>query len=507
MLEGSILKSLRDAHQPENLAGKRSLDFGVYYKNTLVALCHALEDAILGQDYSPLMITAFQRGKWYLEEADRYMDLAERSRQVVIMAAADSGFAEHPTSQRDNVALVEIEPADAVAQEWHLIVVSPQYTAMVLCQELSEEDYGTAGVPTADLERKFYGLWTFEPSLVVETATLAIAHVQRYNPALSHVLTDHLDAISGQIQQQEAQGGLPTADHLGDIVSRVVDYLQHGEQRLTHSPQEHSGLASVGLDYNLVSNELQAFLRIAQLIDQTDLSNPMAAAEVASLAESLGQLLDLPAWQLHRLRLAGLLHRIAQLQGAAMEITPGVSRYGDDDTIAPSCPLVPGTQILRTMNRLKAIATILNHQAEWWNGMGYPAGLAGDEIPLESRILGLVSCFQQHLAAGRRSNPDAALDFAPSMLDSLASTSATTLTQALSACQAQEGERWDPKLVEALALLVNGLQQGLSLSIAVPKIAAGMWMLDSHAEDDLLSNTFSADARQTDPSKAGSSTP
>ncbi len=508
MLEGSILKSLRDAHQPENLAGKRSLNFGVYYKNTLVALCHALEDAILGQDYSPLMITAFQRGKWYLEEAERYRDLAERSRQVVIMAAADSGFAEHPTSQRDNVALVELESTDAVAQEWHLIVVSPRYTAMVLCQELSEKDYSTGGVPTADLERKFYGLWTFEPSLVIETAKLAIAHVQRYNPALSHTLTDHLEAIVGQIQQQEAQGGLPTADHLGDIVSRVVDYLQHSEQRATHSPQEYSGLAAVGLDYNLVSNELQAFLRIAQLIDQTDLSNPMAAAEVAVLAETLGQLLDLPAWQLHRLRLAGLLHRIAQLQSAAMEITPGTAaRYGDEDAAPPSCPLVPGTQILRTMNRLKAIATILNHQAEWWNGTGYPAGLAGDEIPLESRILGLVSCFQQHLATGRQSNPDVALDLAPSMLDSLPSTSAATLTQALAACQAQEGERWDPKLVEALALLVNGLQQGLSLAIATPKIAAGMWMLDSHDEDDLLSHAVPAEARQTNLSKASSSTP
>ncbi len=486
MLEGSILKSLRDAHQPENLAGKRSLNFGVYYKNTLVALCHALEDAILGQDYSPLMITAFQQGKWYLEEAERYADLAARSQQVVIMAAPDSGFAEHPTSQRANVALVELDAADTVAQEWHLIIVSSRYTAMVLCQELSEEDYGVAGVPAADLDRKFYGLWTFEPSLVIETSALAIAHVQRYNPELGQQVAARLDAIAAQIQQQDALSELPTADHLGDIVSRVVDYLQHSQQSLTHSLPEHSSLEAVGLDYNLVSNELQAFLRIAQLIDQTDLSNPMAAAEVASLAESLGQLLDLPAWQLHRLRLAGLLHRIAQLQGAAMEITPGVSRYGDDDTIAPSCPLVPGTQILRTMNRLKAIATILNHQSEWWNGMGYPAGLAGDEIPLESRILGLVSCFQHHLAAGRRSNPDAAPDVITPPTEAPSPAAAAALAAALSACQAQEGDRWDPKLIEALALLVNGLQQGLSLSIAVPKIAAGMWMLDSHAEEDLL---------------------
>jgi hypothetical protein len=37
-----------------------------------------------------------------------------------------------------------------------------------------------------------------------------------------------------------------------------------------------------------------------------------------------------------------------------------------------------------------------------------------------------------------------------------------------------------------LTLLVMGLQQGMSLPIALPKIAAGLWMLDSHSEDELL---------------------
>jgi len=46
------------------------------------------------------------------------------------------------------------------------MILSPTYTAMVLCQELSAADYGAGGQPAADLERKFYGLWTFEPALV-----------------------------------------------------------------------------------------------------------------------------------------------------------------------------------------------------------------------------------------------------------------------------------------------------------------------------------------------------
>ena len=88
MLEGSILQELGVNHQSSQ-PGKRPLNFGVYYKNTLVALCHALEDCILTSSSQPLVVTAFQRGKWYLQEADRYADLAERSQQIVIMAAPE----------------------------------------------------------------------------------------------------------------------------------------------------------------------------------------------------------------------------------------------------------------------------------------------------------------------------------------------------------------------------------------------------------------------------------
>lgn len=469
MLEGSILHQLREAHKPGQI-GKRSLNFGVYYKNTLVALCHALEDCILTARSQPLVVTAFQRGKWYLQEADRYADLADRSEQVVIMAAADSGFAEHPTSQRSNVELVSLNPSDPVAQEWHLMILAPTYSAMVLCQELSEEDYGKQGIPEQDLERKFYGFWTFEANLVQEAIELAITHIRPYNPALADKLTAQLETITANQTHER--------DDLGAIVSRVVNYLQEGQAGLSHIQQAQPllELHQDILDSNLVSNEVQAFLRMAQLTDQADISNPAAASEVTALIEAIGQLLDLPAWQLNRLKLAGLLHRLAPLQRTEAVLTPGQSgRYAETASdAAPSCPLVPGAQVLRTMPRLRAIATIITHQTEHWNGSGQPAGLAGDEIPLESRILGLIVDFQQRLARLR------------AVEESHRLSNADIAARALEECRRAEGDRWDPKLVETLALLVCGLQQGLSLSVSMPKISAGLWLVDSHCGDDLF---------------------
>ncbi len=456
MLEGSILQKLEAAHR----GGKRPLNFVVYYKNTLVALCHALEDFILESDSAPLMMTAFQRGKWYLQEADRYGELAEKSSQVVIMAAPDAGFAEHPTSQRSNVALVSLEPTDPVAQEWHLIILSETYTAMVLCQELSALDYGAKGPPENDPERKFYGFWTFEPELVQETMDLAIAHSGRYDPDLQQ-------ALRAQVEKITAAFGTKQRDDMSVVVSRVVDYLQHSHDDLSHIGETElfaSPIQEQALDDNLLSSEMQAFLRMAQLIDQTNPTNPMAAAEVAAMSEAMGQLLDLPAWQLKRLRLAGLLH------GLGSSLVTAV--HAQDE--APSCPLMPAVQALRAMPQLRAIAQILTHQTEKWDGTGIPAALAYDAIPLESRILGLITDFQWRV---RQIQTEEEKD-KPTL------SREESMSKALAECQELSGEAFDPKLVEALTLLVMGMQQGMSLQANQPKIAAGMWLLDSPASEE-----------------------
>jgi DICT domain-containing protein len=446
MLEGSILQKLAQAHENSS----KPLNLGVYYKNTLVALCHALEDFILESDNQPLMVTAFQRGKWYLEEAERYGDLAAKAQHIAIMATTDAGFEEHPTSKRDNIALVKLTADDPVAEEWHLMILSSSYTAMVLCQELSPEEYGVGGQPQEDLERKFYGFWTFEPDLVKETVELAIDHIKAYDPALAANLSDRISRISAEYSKQ-------APENLTAVVSRVIDYLQECQTTL-HNPQKEANFNFFqDLDQNIVSNEMQAFLRMAQIIDLTDTLNPMAATEVSALGEAMGQLLDLPAWQIKRLRLGGLLHRLSLSSQTAEEQAQTPIQQ---EALEHSAKL-PQASVLRIMPQLKAIAKILTHQTETWDGSGLPSGLAYDNIPLESRILRLIADFQQQVTHYNQENP-----------------TENPLPKALDHCQKYAGEIYDPKLVEALGLLVMGMQQGMTLQAYRPKIAGGMWLVE-----------------------------
>ena len=460
MLAGSILDRLVRDHDTES-SGRTPLNFGVYYKNTLVALCHALEDAVLATKTSPLVVTAFQQGKWYLQEADRYSDIADTADRVVIIAAPGAGFREHPTGDKENVTLVDLDPDDPVSQEWHLMIMSANYSAMVLCQELTEEEYGPSGPPENDLERKFYGFWTFDPALVKETIAITADHVGRYTPELQAELETRLAEI-------DAAAATKTRE-VGNVVMRVVDYLQRGDRPVKQT--ETFKLAGA-LSQNLDSNELQAYLRMAQLADLADPTNPLAAAEVASIAEMMGQFLDLPVWQMQRLRLASLLHRIAPAQFD----TEAIEKEGD------SCPLNPGAQALRILPRLRAVAQIIAHQHERWNGNGEPAGLKGDQIPVEARILGLVTAFQQEVAH-RRHAANQEMSHEQAQASAHSENEWQHVTDVFALCKAESGEHWDPKLVEILSFLVTGLQQGLSLPTIPLKMTMSTGLLNPEVAD------------------------
>ena len=353
----ATLNQLKEA-SPE---GKLPSSYGVYFKNTLVALCHALEDHIIQNNSTqpeakPLVLVTFQQGKWYLQEADRYQEIAECSSHVMIGAVPDSGLSEHSTSKLDNVSLVDLEATDRLVDEWNLIILAPTYKAMVLCHELSDDEYLPHGKPTVDIERKFYGLWTFEHDLVIKAAEILTERCRPYNPALA-------DKIQKQHQEIIKTEGVAPTD-MSDVVSRIVSYLQTTQEQMiainrqTRELWELEGQA-LRVSRNLNANKLQAFLRMAQKVDEQDETNPIASLQVAALSETLGQMLDLPTLKLRRLRLAGLLFRVG-LVSAPKEVFMKTPNELDDKSLNFwQEKSVLGAQLLAAMPELAPVTKII----------------------------------------------------------------------------------------------------------------------------------------------------
>ena len=442
--------------------GQFPSSYGVYFKNTLVALCHALEDHILqnrddSEEQWPLVLVTFQQGKWYLQEADRYFVLAQCSRQVAIAAVPDSGFSTHKTEQLSNVSLVNLTSDDSLVNEWNLLILAPSYAAMVLCHELSTAEYHLDSKPQVDTERKFYGLWTFDRPAVEKAATILIERMRPYDPSLA-------DQLTQQHQQICKTSGSASAD-LSDVVSRIVAYLQSSQEQLVTVSRQTRDFwqleeQALRLNRNLTANKLQAFLRMARRVDERDRDNPFASLQVAALAETLGQILDFPTLQLRRLRLAGLLFRIGLAEAPIAVFTQLPSELDNSDVVSWRERATFGAQLLTAMPELAAVTQIVRHHLEHWDGSGRPDGLKGEEISVEARILGIVAYFQE-LTQARGNRP------------------ALKLEEAFEKCQTLSGIRFDPALVESLGAVVRLTEAGLMQLPSQPSQLPTVWLDDA----------------------------
>jgi DICT domain-containing protein len=440
-------------------SGQVPSSFRIYFKNTLIALCHALEDHILQStqrrpDQAPLVLVTFQEGKWYLQEADRYFDIAQCAREVAIAACADSGFETHKTGQLGNVSLVELNRNDSLINEWNLVILAPGYTAMVLCHELSPEEYEAASQPQSDVERKFYGLWTFDRGLVEAAAAILIERLRPYDDALANRLSTLQHSL-------HASASTAPVDLTG-VVSRIVHYLQDSQEHLITANRQTRELwelegQALRINRNLAANKLQAFLRMAQRVDERDRDNPIASLQVAALSETLGQVLDLPTLRLRRLRLAGLLFRIGLAEAPIEIFQHPASQLPQSDLVTWNNRAYLGAQLLAAMTELDPVRQIIHHQLEHWDGTGKPDGLRGEAIPLESRVIGLVAYFQE-LTQPRGDRP------------------ALRLTEALEKCQ-QQSETWfDPALIEHLTTVVRLAEIGMMQLPDRPSQLPEVWL-------------------------------
>jgi HD-GYP domain-containing protein (c-di-GMP phosphodiesterase class II) len=126
--------------------------------------------------------------------------------------------------------------------------------------------------------------------------------------------------------------------------------------------------------------------------------------------------------------LAGLLHDVGKIiVPRAVLLKPGRLAPGEYDTVKrhPNA----SAQLAERAD-LTSIATMLRHHHERWDGTGYPHGLAGERIPLVSRVLAIADAYDAMLADRPYRN-------------------AMTVQAASRELEAGAGTQFDPVLVEA----------------------------------------------------------
>jgi diguanylate cyclase (GGDEF)-like protein len=174
---------------------------------------------------------------------------------------------------------------------------------------------------------------------------------------------------------------------------------------------------------------LRAAKNLVRFVDAKDSSTANHSQIVSTLAAEIGAELGLDDEVVEQLRLAGLLHDLGKI-GLPDAILHAPRRLTDEEFAVVKRHPEFGFSLLEGM-ALEPIDQWVAHHHEHWDGSGYPDGLAGEEIPIGSRIILVADAFEAMTA----DRPYRA---------------AQTEVAALEELRSRSGQQFDPRVVEAL---------------------------------------------------------
>ena len=220
-------------------------------------------------------------------------------------------------------------------------------------------------------------------SLSPEDRTVLVAAVRERRSIVGHDLADAAggdgrigSAVAAPVEENgEVWGGLtveserPDAfdDSAGELVEAIA--IQIGR-----------GLAFVRTLERLKEAPYGRVYRHAAALAGPD------CLQVALLAWRVGRLLGLERIELQRAYLGGLFHDIGTIRVPHSLLVKRGRLTAEEFAVVREHPLV-GESILEPLGSVGEAARTVRHEHERYDGAGYPDGLAGDSIPVSSRIV------------------------------------------------------------------------------------------------------------------------
>nr|WP_281380299.1 HD-GYP domain-containing protein [Armatimonas rosea] len=142
-------------------------------------------------------------------------------------------------------------------------------------------------------------------------------------------------------------------------------------------------------------------LRIHQLVtvqtlaaagDARDTYTRGHSDRVAEYARQLAVALGFSQEQVERIHTIGTLHDVGKI-GIPDSVLLKPGPLDPDERKVMESHAVRSEELIRNVPSLVATLPGIRHHHERWDGKGYPDGLAGEEIPLDARVLALADTF------------------------------------------------------------------------------------------------------------------
>jgi len=159
---------------------------------------------------------------------------------------------------------------------------------------------------------------------------------------------------------------------------------------------------------------------------------------VARICRAIGEELGLGYEQMKIVHLAAQLHDIGKI-GIRESILTKEGRLSEDEKATVREHAGRGAEILANIRDMDDVSKAVRHHHEFWNGEGYPDGVAGADIPVASRIISVADAYD-------------------AMTSDRPYRSRLTQETCLSEIVRCSGTQFDPEVVEALLKCIRKLR-------------------------------------------------
>jgi response regulator RpfG family c-di-GMP phosphodiesterase len=233
-------------------------------------------------------------------------------------------------------------------------------------------------------------------------------------------------AIQGWQVSTLALGGLTALVTLATLVQihRAVSALHRETQQIQQSARQ--------AEQHYIS-VLQRVLRFVE-VRERGLSSSRSE-RIGRLATELSDKLGLPADRCEQMNLAGQFHDLGMLAVSERVLLKTGKLTGSEFGPIKKHSEV-SYELLRPLELFRDVLPAIRYHHERMNGTGYPAGLSGEEIPLEARILAVADAYDA-MTHDRPHRP------------------AMTPLEAMEELHRCSPEGFDPDVVQALAELMH----------------------------------------------------
>ncbi|MDQ3767678.1 MAG: GAF domain-containing protein [Actinomycetota bacterium] len=174
---------------------------------------------------------------------------------------------------------------------------------------------------------------------------------------------------------------------------------------------------------------------LANALEAKDAHTSSHARSIANIALEVGEELGLADEALKNLELGALFHDIGKI-GVPSSILSKPGPLSEPERLIIHKHPEIGERILSPVERLGSVRVIVKHCHERYDGMGYPDRLAGDDVPIESRIIFVCDSFH-------------------AMTTDRPYRARMTIGEACDRLRAAAGSQLDPKVVDAFLRVIE----------------------------------------------------